>query len=96
MEPLVLIIVSIIDLPTIITLVVAWRAKRLWHVATGALAAAGVTEALNMFLSAAYSPFLLPYRIIGQLLVGLTAYWIVKRRRAKHKQSITRASKTCL
>lgn len=85
MEPLVLIIVSIIDLPTIITLVAASRAKKAWHVLAGALAAVVFGEALNMALSPTYEPFLLPYRLIGQVLVGFMVYWLLKRKRAKRK-----------
>ncbi len=67
---LVVIFVSIIDLPSIISIIGGVKAKRVWQVGMVAFLAASIGEVLTALVSITYmGPELFPYRLIAQIIV---------------------------
>lgn len=89
---LVLIFVSIIDLPSIISIIGGVKAKWLWQVGLVALLAAIIGEVLTALVSITYmGPELFPYRLIAQIIVASTAFYItqqIRKRRGEKGQEM--------
>ena len=79
MGTLAILVVTILDITTILTLIVSIRTKSLFKVILAAVISALAAELLNALARPSYEPSaIIYYRFIGQLLVGFCVYSLAR------------------
>ena len=81
MNSLVMLIVSIVDLPSLVTLYVSVKTpkEKFWRVFVCAVLMGVLGEAINVMVRPTYQlSEMIVYRIIGQVIVGGVAYQVAK------------------
>lgn len=77
---------TVIDLPTILTLFLSWKSKSVAKVLLIATISALLGEMINILTRPIYEPSeIFWYRLLGQLFVGLLVYCIAKENFGKNK-----------
>ena len=78
MHPIAIIIATILDFPTLITLIGSWKANSLLKVLLVALIATLCGELVNTLVRPTYEPSVLSlYRLVGQVGVGVFVYGLL-------------------